>query len=147
MDNPCQRERSQQASGEDAPFQHGRQFHGRLTMNMPVGITLVAEFFVIVGISQLVRNLVNGFKSHCRLQKADRMVGLLTIWPSRSQFVCRAADFHRLGSGRAYKSLSCLHCGAQASLARISHSPIPNGRIKCFSKAYSKRSGAVKRDS
>src|SRR5688500_18495135 len=61
-------------------------------MNMPVGITVVAELLMIDGMPQLFQTLVPDFKSHCRLQKADRLVGILPLWPSRSQFVCRAAD-------------------------------------------------------
>jgi hypothetical protein len=62
-------------------------------MNMPVGITLVAEFFVIAGIFQLFQNLVNDFKCRWRPQKADHLVGILPLWPSGSQFICWAADF------------------------------------------------------
>jgi hypothetical protein len=61
-------------------------------MNMPVSITLVVKFFVTAAIFQLFKNLVTDFKSHSRLQKADRLVGILPIWPPISQFVYRATD-------------------------------------------------------
>jgi len=46
---------------------------------MPVGITLVVEFIVTAGISQLFQKLVKDFKCQCWLQKADRLGGILSL--------------------------------------------------------------------
>jgi hypothetical protein len=62
------------------------------TMNMPVRITLPVKFFVTAAIFQLFQNLVTDFKPRWRLQKSDRLVGILPLWPPRTQFVYRAAD-------------------------------------------------------
>jgi len=61
-------------------------------MNMPVGITLVAEFFVIAGSFQRFQNLVNNSSLTAGYKRPTAWVGILPLWPSRSEFVCRAAD-------------------------------------------------------